>query len=157
MVRCGTRLIAFASLHFTKRKVSLIKRCLHDRGFGNKILVATVDSSQGCEADVVILSFVRSHTEWSNRPMAGFLTDDRRVNVALTRAKYQLIGVGNVRCLGRLVGADTETLQCLATDAAQRGLVRTDSLTMDSVEHRLDLFYNPRHDHSTNKRFRSGR
>jgi superfamily I DNA and/or RNA helicase len=142
---------------FYQAQVSLIKRCLHERGLGNKILVATVDSSQGCEADVVILSFVRSHTEWSNRPTAGFLTDDRRVNVALTRAKYQLIGVGNVQCLGRLVGADTETLQCLAADATRRGLVRTGTSTMDSVQHRLDLFYNPSHDHSASKRFRAGR
>ncbi|OEU15131.1 hypothetical protein FRACYDRAFT_165538, partial [Fragilariopsis cylindrus CCMP1102] len=58
------------------------------------VLVATVDSSQGCEADFVILSFVRSEGN-GGRNTVGFLMDDRRLNVALTRAKYQIIGVGN--------------------------------------------------------------
>ena len=59
------------------------------------ITVATVDSSQGSEADVVIVSFVRSKGV-NERHSVGFLTDNRRLNVALTRAKYQLICVGNV-------------------------------------------------------------
>eukprot|EP00536_Pseudo-nitzschia_multiseries_P010243 jgi/Psemu1/242790/estExt_Genewise1.C_3060016 len=44
---------------FYQAQVTLIKRLLYKRKLGN-ILVATVDSSQGCEADFVIVSFVRS-------------------------------------------------------------------------------------------------
>jgi superfamily I DNA and/or RNA helicase len=48
--------------------------------------VHTVDSFQGREADVVILSMVRDGTSG-----VGFWSDIRRVNVALTRARRRLI------------------------------------------------------------------
>lgn len=53
--------------------------------------VITVDSSQGSEADVVILSSVRSNPHGS----IGFADNPNRLNVALSRAKYHLIIVGN--------------------------------------------------------------
>lgn len=124
---------------FYQAQVALIKRFLQERGLGNKIVVATVDSSQGCEADIVIISFVRSQGEREARHTAGFLTDDRRMNVALTRAKYQLICVGNSRNFVRMAGA--ETLKLLASDAEQRGLVRTPLSAFDDVSARLDMFY----------------
>lgn len=146
---------------FYQAQVSLIKKYLHDRGFGNKIVVATVDSSQGSEADVVILSFVRSpkiisehqHGRRPNsnpRSSAGFLSDDRRMNVALTRAKYQLICVGNVHGFSRLAlnctnnenTTSTTTLCELALDAEQREVIRTPLLSsVDNVNERLDIFY----------------
>ena len=43
---------------------------------------------QGREADIVFLSMVRSGG-------LGFLDNTNRVNVAITRAKYQLVIVGN--------------------------------------------------------------
>lgn len=49
----------------------------------------TVDSFQGRESAVVLLSTVRTDG-------GGFWADPRRVNVAVTRAKHQLIVVGNV-------------------------------------------------------------
>ena len=76
---------------FYSAQVATLKQMLHKEGGMSNVLVATVDSSQGCEADIVILSFVRtSHN-------AGFLKDNRRMNVALTRAKYKLICLGNIR------------------------------------------------------------
>ncbi|CAD8063304.1 unnamed protein product [Paramecium sonneborni] len=58
----------------------------------NKILsVNTVDSFQGQEKDIILFSCVRS----SDCKGIGFLNDGRRINVALTRAKYALIVVGN--------------------------------------------------------------
>ena len=71
---------------FYQAQVSLIKRLLYNRRLGD-IVVATVDSSQGCEADIVVISFVRSHGP-SGRNSVGFLSDDRRMNVALTRGTY---------------------------------------------------------------------
>jgi hypothetical protein len=76
---------------FYSAQVATLKQMLHKEGGMSNVLVATVDSSQGCEADIVILSFVRT----SNN--AGFLKDNRRMNVALTRAKYKLICLGNIR------------------------------------------------------------
>jgi hypothetical protein len=64
-------------------------------------LVGTVDSFQGSEADVVILSLVRNNP----RNALGFLRDRRRMNVALSRAKTQLIIVGSLDFLAEAVRA----------------------------------------------------
>ena len=55
------------------------------------IEVATVDSFQGRECDVVIYSTVRSNLN----QRIGFLRDHRRVNVALSRARELLVIVGD--------------------------------------------------------------
>jgi superfamily I DNA and/or RNA helicase len=57
----------------------------------SSITVATVDSFQGREADVVVLCTVR-HNAYRN---IGFLADERRINVALTRTKRGLIVIGH--------------------------------------------------------------
>ncbi len=57
--------------------------------------VSTVDGYQGREKEVIILSFVRSNRKGD----LGFLTDLRRFNTALTRAKRKLICVGDSKTL----------------------------------------------------------
>jgi len=52
------------------------------------ILLFTVDKFQGMEADIVFLSMVRGST-------IGFMDNINRLNVALTRAKYQRVIVGD--------------------------------------------------------------
>lgn len=64
--------------------------------------VGTVDSFQGNEADLVILSLVRNNA-WVGRHALGFLRDRRRMNVALSRAKRQLVIVGSLRFLEEAV------------------------------------------------------
>ncbi len=51
----------------------------------------SIDAYQGQEADVVVISLVRSNS----RGDFGFLSDARRLNVAFTRARRKLIVVGD--------------------------------------------------------------
>lgn len=62
---------------------------------GEEVEVHTVDGYQGREKEVIVLSFVRSNKEGE----LGFLTDLRRLNVALTRAKRKLIAIGDSETL----------------------------------------------------------
>lgn len=60
--------------------------------FSNIILdINTVDAFQGRETDIIIYSVVRSNKD----KQIGFLADERRLNVALSRARDLLIIVGD--------------------------------------------------------------
>lgn len=67
--------------------------------------VGTVDSFQGSEADIVILSLVRNNHHGGLRAL-GFLSDPRRMNVLLSRAKWKLIIVGSFDFLQRRLSTD---------------------------------------------------
>lgn len=60
-----------------------------------KDLVASVDSYQGQERDIILFAFSRSNMNGT----VGFLSDWRRLNVAMTRTKKQLIMIGNLDTL----------------------------------------------------------
>lgn len=59
------------------------------------VVCSSVDGFQGKECDVVIFSSVRSGS------IIGFVSDLKRFNVAITRAKYSLIIIGNETTLSR--------------------------------------------------------
>jgi superfamily I DNA and/or RNA helicase len=77
--------------------------------------VGTVDAFQGGERDVVLYGFTRSNPGG----LVGFLDELRRANVAFTRAKQQLVLVGDMRTLLR---AQNTRFHVLAT--ALRDYVR---------------------------------
>ncbi|XP_026869945.2 DNA replication ATP-dependent helicase/nuclease DNA2 [Electrophorus electricus] len=58
--------------------------------------VNTVDRYQGRDKSVVIVSFVRSHTDGN---LGELLKDWRRLNVAITRAKHKLLMIGSAPTL----------------------------------------------------------
>jgi hypothetical protein len=85
-----------------------------DLAFLLRASAAPIGGAQGDERDFIIISFVRS------TPGAlGFLTDFRRLNVALTRGRYGVVMVGNLPALA----SDGGAVGALARDAVARGVV----------------------------------
>ena len=80
------------------------------------VRVSTVDSFQGDECDVILISMVRCN----KGARVGFLSDARRMNVALTRAKHSLIVFGSADTLGR---SSCSHCSELVSDAKARGVV----------------------------------
>ena len=62
--------------------------------------VGIVEAFQGREKDYIILSCVRSNEHQE----IGFLDDPGRLNVALTRAKYGIVIIGNPKVLNKVRG-----------------------------------------------------
>ncbi|KAF9580370.1 hypothetical protein BGW38_003017, partial [Lunasporangiospora selenospora] len=62
-----------------------------------EIEIGTVDGFQGREKQAVVLTLVRSNDEGE----IGFLSDRRRLNVAMTRAKRHLCVIGDPDTLGK--------------------------------------------------------
>jgi predicted DNA helicase len=58
--------------------------------------IKTIDGFQGEERDVIYISLVRSN----EKQEIGFLSDLRRMNVALTRAKKKLVVIGDSSTIG---------------------------------------------------------
>ena len=99
-----------------KRQVTLLNKKLKDQ-HGHKhrdhVTIDTVDAFQvgfniehlliltkGQEKDVIIFSTVRAHSRQSKgteaQNLIGFLSDVRRLNVAITRPKFMLLVIGNI-------------------------------------------------------------
>jgi hypothetical protein len=94
----------------------------------SRVRVETIDSFQGKQLDVVILSLVRGSNrgppaqqaaaadDGSFRAGVGFLSDVRRMNVAITRARLSCLILGRVDTLQQDVA-----WSALVADAAARG------------------------------------
>ncbi len=92
------KLLTFGVIAFYKAQSELMKRQLQ-KELGNqyveyvedrKLQIGTVDSFQGMEFDVVLLSLVRT-----GRESFGFLQLYNRINVSMSRQKRLLVAVGN--------------------------------------------------------------
>jgi len=81
-------------------QVKLIRSMLKER-FGDYIAkmvdVNSIDGFQGRQTDIIFYSTVRS----TEHRKIGFVADEHRLNVGLTRARCSLIIVGNARSLMR--------------------------------------------------------
>ncbi|MDN3203177.1 AAA domain-containing protein [Algoriphagus sediminis] len=61
------------------------------KAFSEMITIDTVDGFQGQERDFMVISLTRSNEDGE----IGFLAEERRMNVALTRAKRKLVLIGD--------------------------------------------------------------
>ncbi len=84
-----------------KNQVRYLRQQLHRTKFfaplRSVISVNTVDGFQGQERDVIFISLVRANNEGN----IGFLSDLRRMNVAITRARMKLVLLGDASTLVR--------------------------------------------------------
>ena len=78
-----------------KGQVQLLRRMLRKDSYWKPlrhlISVNTVDGFQGQERDIILISMVRNNEQGQ----VGFLSDLRRMNVAITRARMKLIIIGH--------------------------------------------------------------
>jgi superfamily I DNA and/or RNA helicase len=94
--------ITMGILSFYKAQVELIKRIIDqnktDISLFKEMEIASLDSFQGKEKDIIIISFVRSP---KNIKMArlDFVLEFKRLNVAISRASKKLIIVGDIPTL----------------------------------------------------------
>ena len=67
------------------------------QAYTHKIAINTIDSFQGQERDIVYISMTRSNPD----SRIGFLSDIRRMNVAMTRARKKLVVIGDSATLSQ--------------------------------------------------------
>ncbi|KAI5963242.1 uncharacterized protein KGF55_003034 [Candida pseudojiufengensis] len=72
-------------------QVQILKKQINS----NNIEISTVDGFQGREKEIIILTLVRSN----DAKEIGFLNEERRLNVAITRAKRQLCVIGDLQLM----------------------------------------------------------
>jgi superfamily I DNA and/or RNA helicase len=84
-----------------KQQVQLLNALIEESEalipYRDKIAVNTIDSFQGQERDVVYISLTRSNSDGN----IGFLSDTRRMNVAMTRARKKLVVIGDSATLSK--------------------------------------------------------
>ncbi|MCH8905739.1 MAG: AAA family ATPase [Candidatus Heimdallarchaeota archaeon] len=85
-----------------------------------KIRVSIVDRFQGQEQDIVILSLTRSNKKHS----IGFLKNLQRVNVSLSRAKQNLLIVGNAHFFMNIKNKPDPILKQLARYCYKNSLIK---------------------------------
>ena len=86
-----------------RAQINYLKDAIEDSAVLNDLLlqrrlsVGTVDSFQGQERDIIAITLTRSNPQGE----IGFLSDIRRMNVGMTRARRKLLLVGDSSTLGR--------------------------------------------------------
>ena len=105
-LHCGLNLdnVTFPSIAVIspyKQQINLLKTQFEHspdlQKYKDDISVNTIDSFQGQERDIVYISLTRSN----DKGEIGFLSDIRRMNVAMTRARKKLVVIGDSATLGQ--------------------------------------------------------
>ena len=116
-IECGIPLQDIAVISPYSGQVELLRNEMWPK-HGRSLEIATIDSFQGREKEIVCMSLVRSNEAGE----VGFLRDDRRMNVAITRAK---------RCV--VVICDSETISTHPMLARMVEYVETHGLYQSAV------------------------
>ena len=85
IMECYPKETTIAIISPYKGQVRRLRQCCH---CSERVKIDTVDGFQGKEADIVIFSVTRTTGAFR------FLADERRLNVALSRARNQIYIVG---------------------------------------------------------------
>ncbi len=108
LITCGLKTKHIGIITPYDDQVDLLRSMIFQDG----LEIKSVDGFQGREKEVIIISFVRSN----NYGDIGFLSDLRRLNVAITRAKRKLIMLGDSKTIGK-----NETYRDLIAYVSQNG------------------------------------
>ncbi|KAJ5958258.1 uncharacterized protein N7479_005408 [Penicillium vulpinum] len=100
MNKVPTASISVLTFYNGQKKLLMRKKSQNPNISHSYINILTVDSYQGEENDIILLSLVRSNDHRG----IGFLQQDNRVCVALSRAKYGLYIFGNAQCVSEHSG-----------------------------------------------------
>jgi len=84
LIKAGLKPLDIGIITPYNAQVDLLRKKLKDKY--KDLEIGSVDGFQGREKEAIIISMVRSNT----RGDVGFLKDDRRTNVAITRAKRHI-------------------------------------------------------------------
>jgi len=81
-----------------RAQVTLLEDLLHAERASSegRLTIQTVDGFQGQERDIMVIGLTRSNADGT----VGFLSEHRRMNVAMTRAKMHLLVIGDSATLG---------------------------------------------------------
>lgn len=78
-----------------KAQSELLRKYISEKGWDEQLLkritINSVDAFQGQERDIMMISLTRSNPNGE----IGFLADERRMNVAMTRARHLLVMIGD--------------------------------------------------------------
>ena len=119
----GLKDVKIRIITFYTAQVNLITNLLLTRNVpAEDVFVSTVDSFQGSEADVIILSCV-----CTSKTSVGFLSDSRRLNVSLTRAKKKLIVLCKADALAGGETLEMLDLKSLIENAKSRNVLFSES------------------------------
>ncbi|NXN46893.1 SMBP2 protein, partial [Rhinoptilus africanus] len=122
LVEAGVKAQDIAVVAPYNLQVDMLRECLCHRY--PELEIKSVDGFQGREKEAVILSFVRSNRKGE----VGFLAEDRRINVAVTRARRHVAVICDTRTV-----SNQAFLKRLVDYFGQHGEVRTAFEYLDNL------------------------